>query len=578
MPTLGAPDNQDPAASEFAIWRRPINSLPTRIGFFVLGATLCSSLVVTGVSVQSIEALLHQQAAQKYPLLLENARDRLALWTRERRLEVRDLATNAQVTAAAQDLAGGKGARRGEQARAELSRLFADRLQDLPHFSALFLSNPAGRRLVWAGEPNELLRASSQLESSPNASELRPRVLANGRRVHVFSIPIARRDEVPGLTLHGVLELAGLSEVLASSSLGSLGWIGLVDPQDDGMTSAGEGDARHPFMGPITPADDLPGISYLTTPQGVEMLLVSQTLPGTDWGIALTEARSEAFRSVVQAIRRAIGINLIVVSLFALVAYRVSIRMVWPIEVLSLAARRISQGERGLALPESAAQDEVGILTRAFGEMTRRVESKATELEAIHREVEDANQKLRNKNDELHKMNDVLEQLSITDGLTQLHNHRFFQDFMSKECRSADRTRLPLALILVDVDHFKAWNDRLGHAGGDEILRRLAEVMSTLIRGSDLLARYGGEEFALVAPGTDLTGAVQLAEKMRATIAQTRLVIDPPSEREHLTVSMGVALYCGDRKQLFKDADEALYRAKGAGRDCVIAAGSDYGA
>jgi diguanylate cyclase (GGDEF)-like protein len=95
--------------------------------------------------------------------------------------------------------------------------------------------------------------------------------------------------------------------------------------------------------------------------------------------------------------------------------------------------------------------------------------------------------------------------------------------------------------------------------------------MSELLRTTDILARYGGEEFALIAPGTSLEGAVQLAEKMRGTIGRTRFFLDPPSERQSVTVSMGVALYCGDRKRLFSEADQALYRAKGAGRDCVMA-------
>ena len=198
-------------------------------------------------------------------------------------------------------------------------------------------------------------------------------------------------------------------------------------------------------------------------------------------------------------------------------------------------------------------------------------------MRRTHNAVEDANLRLRVQNKELHRMNGVLSQLSITDGLTQLHNHRFFQDFLSREAKRADRTRDDLALILVDIDHFKHWNDKLGHAGGDEILRRIANVMNAHIRAADLLARYGGEEFALVAPGTDLEGAVALAEKMRAAIAQTQFFLNPPSDQENVTVSMGVALYHGDRKKLFTDADQALYRAKASGRDCVMFAELDIG-
>jgi diguanylate cyclase (GGDEF)-like protein len=237
--------------------------------------------------------------------------------------------------------------------------------------------------------------------------------------------------------------------------------------------------------------------------------------------------------------------------------------------------RRIAEGKTDVEIPDVKSRDEVGVLTGAFREMTTRLAANARELERNHSEIEAANESLRSKNEELKCMNEILEQLSITDGLTRLHNHRFFQDYLAKETRRADRTQKPLALILIDIDHFKQWNDRLGHAGGDEILRRVADIMNDLIRNSDLLARYGGEEFALVAPDTDLEGAVQLAEKMRVEVSETRFVLDPPSEHQPVTISIGIAVYHGDRKALFSEADRALYRAKASGRDCVMVAAAD---
>jgi len=169
-------------------------------------------------------------------------------------------------------------------------------------------------------------------------------------------------------------------------------------------------------------------------------------------------------------------------------------------------------------------------------------------------------------------MNLVLEQLSITDGLTKLHNHRYFQESMAAECRRIVRTNDPLCLILIDIDYFKKWNDRLGHAGGDEILRRMAEVLNESVRETDLLARYGGEEFALLAINTTLEGAAALGEKVRQAVEETDFLTDVPSERDHPTVSVGVAGYSIDRKQLFADADTALYTAKDSGRNRVVVA------
>jgi diguanylate cyclase len=103
----------------------------------------------------------------------------------------------------------------------------------------------------------------------------------------------------------------------------------------------------------------------------------------------------------------------------------------------------------------------------------------------------------------------------------------------------------------------------------------MAKILNDGVRETDLLARYGGEEFALLTPGTHLLGTAKLAEKLRNDIAEASFFLEPPSERSQVTVSVGVAIYEGDRRKLFNDADRALYRAKGAGRDCVMIAERD---
>jgi diguanylate cyclase (GGDEF)-like protein len=140
--------------------------------------------------------------------------------------------------------------------------------------------------------------------------------------------------------------------------------------------------------------------------------------------------------------------------------------------------------------------------------------------------------------------------------------------------KRAARTGEPLALIVIDLDDFKRLNDRFGHAVGDAVLKHVAVVMSGVVREMDLLARYGGEEFALLASQTTLEGAVALAEKLRLAISQARFSVpnsDGPIEVE-VTASLGVAAFRGDQKAFFNDADQALYRAKSLGKDCVVVA------
>ena len=166
-----------------------------------------------------------------------------------------------------------------------------------------------------------------------------------------------------------------------------------------------------------------------------------------------------------------------------------------------------------------------------------------------------------------------LAQLSMTDALTGLPNRRHLDHFIAREWRRAGRTGATLAMLLIDADHFKDLNDRFGHVRGDEVLRRLADVIDGSIRRpGDLAARYGGEEFAVVMPDTDLAGARRIAELIRHRVAS--LIV---GDGLRLTVSIGVAAVRpppgATVGALIAEADAALYAAKSAGRDRVHEAG-----
>ena len=179
--------------------------------------------------------------------------------------------------------------------------------------------------------------------------------------------------------------------------------------------------------------------------------------------------------------------------------------------------------------------------------------------------------RLEERNAELQRAKETFEQLSITDGLTRLHNHRFFQDHLAREIKRSIRSRAPLSMLLIDIDDFKRLNDRFGHAAGDEILSRLARIMSATVRESDLLARYGGEEFVVLAVDTRVPGGYQLAEKIRTVVAESTFALEGDPATTRVTVSIGVAAYRGNREAFFRNADTALYRAKDAGKNCVFA-------
>ncbi len=165
----------------------------------------------------------------------------------------------------------------------------------------------------------------------------------------------------------------------------------------------------------------------------------------------------------------------------------------------------------------------------------------------------------------------ILEQRAHLDSLTGLANRGVFDDRLPREWEACRRRRTALAVMIADLDHFKAINDRHGHAAGDNVLRQSAATLARVIRTSDFVARYGGEEFVVVAPDCEISAAVRLAERFRTAIEQLR--IDEHGETIPVTTSVGVASFADLTRtgpaELLRRADEALYRAKEAGRNAT---------
>jgi diguanylate cyclase (GGDEF)-like protein len=169
----------------------------------------------------------------------------------------------------------------------------------------------------------------------------------------------------------------------------------------------------------------------------------------------------------------------------------------------------------------------------------------------------------------------VVEQ-ALTDALTGLANHRRFRESIAQEVERSQRYRHDLSVLLMDLDNFKGVNDTYGHPQGDEVLRRVADVLRAESRNIDMPARYGGEEFAILLPETDVVGAVEVGERIRRRLAGTNIPVDGSDEPLVMTGSIGVAgtpdcpLVPND---LIDAADKALYEAKRGGKDRVVRAG-----
>ncbi len=201
----------------------------------------------------------------------------------------------------------------------------------------------------------------------------------------------------------------------------------------------------------------------------------------------------------------------------------------------------------------------------------RIVKLNADEVLIIIRDITDRKQ----AENELKKANKALELLAHTDGLTQIFNRRYFDNYLIKEWQRLGREKQPLSLILIDIDHFKAYNDFYGHQAGDECLIKIAQALKrSLKRPADLAARYGGEEFVIVLPNTNWEGAVYVAKSIQNTIRNLGIIHQKSEISPMITISLGISSTIPDDQippdTLINRADKALYTAKQQGRNQYV--------
>ncbi|HSC17108.1 MAG TPA: diguanylate cyclase, partial [Gammaproteobacteria bacterium] len=282
----------------------------------------------------------------------------------------------------------------------------------------------------------------------------------------------------------------------------------------------------------------------LTDVTGERVLGSMRPVPGIDWIVVAAIPTAEVYRQLVRM--RFVTLSIVAGTLLvaALVGYALGLIITRPLDRLTRAASKVAAGDLEVELVDTKG-GEVGYLTEVFRDMVSRLRTSREELE----------------------------RLSVTDPLTGLDNRRRMMESLQTEVLRSRRLEHVFSVVMVDVDHFKDYNDAHGHVAGDEALKRVATVLRGALRDGDSVARYGGEEFFVLLPETPVAAASDFAKRVRAALAKHA----PPAGA--VTLSFGIAAFpaSGDSGEaLIRAADAALYEAKRGGRDrSVVARGAE---
>ncbi len=261
----------------------------------------------------------------------------------------------------------------------------------------------------------------------------------------------------------------------------------------------------------------------------------------------MTIVRQEQITETLRSQGRVALYFIVTIALFFVVLFAYLWRfLVQPLSLLLDGIRNFTRGKTDIQIPK-IGKDELGELQEAFNEMSR--------------ELDVERKRLRSE--------------SQSDSLTGLFNMRYFRLQLVEEFSRSQRYSRPLTLLMLDVDHFKAYNDRNGHPAGDIVLKEVSRILIRNVRGTDVVARYGGEEFVVLLPETPLDAGLNVAEKIRKAVEDHYFPFAGSKTGERLTVSIGVASYPDVRitsdQDLVESSDKALYAAKRAGRNRVCA-------
>jgi diguanylate cyclase (GGDEF)-like protein len=545
-----------------------LDSIRNRIIAFAVVATLIPSGITLVISYQQNRRALEAKITQDLVSQSEQTARSLSVWLKERLYDLRTLAISEEVanglgSEGAPPAGRGAPAAPSSPTRNRLREYLVSVNERLAAYGQLMVLDATGRVVgTTRGDAARVnlppgwlntIRAEDQLVGPPYWD-----TVTKAGKILV-AVPVKRADGRLIGAFAAELNLAPVVGLMRSFAPETSSVIYVVNGAGN-LVASTEG-INPELLGTRMPATALTHLiaeshtsSRYMGAGDIEVIGTAEQVPQIDW-VVISEIPSATAFSQLRRFRN-LSILVVLGLLFAVAAsaYWLGVIIARPLDRLTKGAAEVAAGDLAVDLPQGGG-GEVGYLTNVFNYMVSRLREGRRELDSI--------------NETLQKKNEELEMLSITDGLTGLVNHRFLIQKLNEEGIRASRYKHEFSVLMADVDHFKQYNDEFGHPAGDEVLRRVADIIRASVRPGDTAARYGGEEFAIVMPETPGPEAFEIAEHIRARVASEAF----PGKK--ITLSIGVAEFPSDADlphAVIAAADKALYEAKRDGRNRTVEA------
>ncbi|HVO11488.1 MAG TPA: diguanylate cyclase [Vicinamibacteria bacterium] len=533
-------------------------SFQAKVQLLVLVAVSLPASLMGWYLLQTNQTVLAEKVREALSNHVLGAGSRLDDWMQQRLHEVSRWSASFVVFESVEALSQpGPGA---DKAQRDLDDYLRSVLGHYQNYESLFVVDPRGRILGstraerWEEWGQELL-AGSAPERGGVVSPIHRSALLGRPTLLVVHTVQGRHERTIGYFV-GRVDLRDLESTLGRVEGDPPCSFWLLDEQGrvrlrDGRVPDAPGAARFPGRLP-TGGTEAGAVDRVSVPGVGTLIYAVRRLSGASPGfVVATVSAAGAYRPLHEARARLLMLLLPLVGLVLLTSFLVARSLLRPVLRLSEAAKDISLGDLEVSLPVRGS-DELADLTRVFNEMADRLRESQKSLEA----------------------------LAITDGLTGLYNRRHFEATVQKELRLSERDGRVFSLLLLDLDHFKAFNDRWGHTAGDAELKRVAAAITDSIRTTDMAFRYGGEELVVLLYSCPKDHAASVAETIRQAVALPAAAADAIGGRT-ATVSLGVATFPEDGREvrvLVDAADGAMYAAKAEGRNRVVLARPSAGA